>query len=112
MSNNEQNPSANLLAISRKEALILEMLLASRADMFGLEMVEASGGNLKRGTIYVTLQRMKEKGFVESRPEPRAMPEIGISRRLYRATGLGERALAAQRAAQSIWVVGLSVAET
>jgi hypothetical protein len=38
--------------LSRKETLILEMLLG-KGEMFGLEMVEASAGGLKRGTIYV-----------------------------------------------------------
>jgi PadR family transcriptional regulator len=76
--------------LSRKEYLILEMLIG-KGEMFGLEMVEASEGNLKRGTIYVTLQRMTDKGYIESREEPRSMPEIGIPRRNYLATGLGER---------------------
>jgi len=76
--------------LSRKEMLTLEMLI-SKGEMFGLEMVEASEEELKRGTIYVTLQRMSDKGYIESREEPRTMPEIGIPRRKYRATGLGER---------------------
>ena len=76
--------------LSRKEALILEMLM-DNGEMFGLEMVEASEGGLKRGTIYVTLQRMADKGYVESREVPRTMPEIGIPRRKYFATGLGHR---------------------
>lgn len=84
MSNNE------FPKLSRKELLILEMLIG-KGEMFGLEMVEASEGNLKRGTIYVTLQRMGDKGFVESREEPRQIPEIGIPRRKYSATGLGEK---------------------
>jgi len=76
--------------LSRKEMLILEMLIG-KGEMFGLEMVEASGGELKRGTIYVTLQRMGDKGYIESREEPRSLPEIGIPRRKYSATGLGEK---------------------
>src|SRR5262249_49385819 len=81
--------------MSETEALILGMLINGGKEMFGLEMIEASGGKLKRGTIYVTLQRMADKGFVESREEPRTNPEIGIPRRLYRATGLGQRIYAA-----------------
>ena len=103
-------PVENVLALSHKEAIILELLLSGKADMFGLEMVEASNGALKRGTIYVTLQRMKEKGFLDSKPEPRSMPEIGIPRRLYRATGLGERALNAHRAAKAVWIADLGIA--
>ena len=76
--------------LSRKEYKVLELLIA-KGEMFGLEMVESSEGELKRGTIYVTLQRMGDKGYVESREEPRPMPEVGIPRRKYLATGLGER---------------------
>ena len=76
--------------LSRKEMLTLQMLIG-KGEMFGLEMVEASEGELKRGTIYVTLGRMSDKGYIESREEPRTMPEIGIPRRKYLATGLGEK---------------------
>ena len=76
--------------LSRKELIILGMLIG-KGEMFGLEMVKASEGELKRGTIYVTLQRMGDKGYTESREEARIMPEIGIPRRKYSATGLGER---------------------
>jgi PadR family transcriptional regulator, regulatory protein PadR len=76
--------------LSRKEFKILELLIA-KGELFGLEMVTLSEGELKRGTIYVTLQRMSDKGYVESREEPRQMPEIGIPRRKYSVTGLGER---------------------
>lgn len=76
--------------LSRKEMAILGMLIG-KGKMFGLEMVEASEGELKRASIYVTLQRMVDKGYIESREEPRLMPEIGIPRRKYWATGLGAR---------------------
>jgi PadR family transcriptional regulator, regulatory protein PadR len=76
------------------ERLILE-LLVSNGSMFGLQLVGASGGRLKRGSVYVTLGRMEEKGFVESEQEPRAPGAIGLPRRLYRPTALGERALRA-----------------
>ncbi len=93
---------AGLPSLSRKERAILEMLIVSGRDFYGLEMVEASGGDLKRGTIYVTLQRMQEKGLVDSKPEPRTAPEIGIPRRLYSVTGYGERVYRAYQAAQSV----------
>lgn len=88
----EATKSDVVTLLSGKEALVLEMLLTVSRELYGLEMVEASAGLLKRGTIYVTLQRMEEKGLVESRKEARPEPEIGIPRRLYRATGLGARA--------------------
>ena len=99
-----KTPDVGLPSLSRKEFLILEMLIASGRELFGLEMVEASNGALKRGTIYVTLQRMHEKGLVDSEPEPRTAPEIGIPRRLYKVTGYGQRMYKAYRAARAILV--------
>jgi DNA-binding PadR family transcriptional regulator len=79
---------------SSKEALILQMLVAKAgAEMYGLEMVQTSRGQLARGTVYVTLDRMEEKGLVSSRQEPPGPNVRGIPRRLYKVTGLGERAL-------------------
>jgi DNA-binding PadR family transcriptional regulator len=72
-----------------QEALIFDLL--GKAEMYGLQLVEASAGGLKRGTVYVTLGRMEEKGYVESRQEEGAAGAIGLPRRLYRATPLGLR---------------------
>lgn len=66
-------------------------------------MVELSEGRLKRGTVYVTLGRMQEKGYVESRQEALAEGAIGLPRRLYRPTGHALRILAAWRAAEQIY---------
>jgi PadR family transcriptional regulator PadR len=96
----ETSNDARLPSLSAKELLILEMLLQGKRELYGLEMVEASNGNLKRGTIYVTLQRMQEKGLVDSKLEPRAAPEIGIPRRLYTVSGFGERVYKAHQAAR------------
>jgi len=77
-----------------KERLILELLVSSDS-MFGLRLVEASHGALKRGTVYVTLGRMEKKGFIESEQEAAQPGAIGLPRRLYRPTALGKRALKA-----------------
>ena len=77
--------------LSSKEAQILEALRGQ--EMFGLQLVQTSQGQLKRGTVYVTLGRMQEKGFVESRLEERQAGAIGLPRRLYRATAFGVRVL-------------------
>jgi DNA-binding PadR family transcriptional regulator len=69
---------------------VLELLLGKPAsEMYGLELVAASNNGLKRGTVYVTLSRMEEKGYIESRPENPQRPMSGIPRRLYRVTGYG-----------------------
>jgi PadR family transcriptional regulator PadR len=80
--------------LPRKEQLILE-LLTSGEPMYGLQLVERSEGALKRGTVYVTLGRMEAKGFIQSQQEPVAPGAIGLPRRSYRPTPLGERVLRA-----------------
>ena len=77
-----------------KERLILELLVAA-GPMYGLQLVQQSQGALKRGTVYVTLGRMEAKGFVESEQESLPPGAIGLPRRIYRPTALGERMLRA-----------------
>lgn len=79
--------------LSALENLILRMLISQGGEMFGLEMVEQSGKRLKRGTIYVTLGRMEDKGFIESRKEERRPGARGLPRRLYKPSALGRRVL-------------------
>jgi PadR family transcriptional regulator len=76
-----------LPSISSTESLVLDLLESS--ERYGLELVDAAGGRLKRGSIYVTLGRMEAKGFVASRQEHRAPGAIGLPRRLYRPTAYG-----------------------
>ena len=80
--------------LPKKERFILE-LLVSGGPMYGLQLVEQSGGALKRGTVYVTLGRMEAKGLVESQQEEMPPGAIGLPRRIYKPTGLGERMLRA-----------------
>ncbi|MEZ5292609.1 MAG: PadR family transcriptional regulator [Vicinamibacterales bacterium] len=87
--------------LSATERLILE-LLAEHGELFGLALVETSAGRLKRGTVYVTLGRMEEKGYLDSRQEPRLPGATGLPRRLYTPTGHGRRVLAAWRAAEQM----------
>ena len=90
------------------ERLILELLVEGGKEMFGLELIGASHGRLKRGSIYVTLQRMSKKGLVESREDARPAPEIGIPRRLYTASGFGARVLRAYTMAESSLLMEMS----
>jgi DNA-binding PadR family transcriptional regulator len=85
---------AEIPTLPPKERLILELLVSSGA-LYGLELVERSDGGLKRGTVYVTLGRMEAKGFLTSEQETLPEGAIGLPRRRYRPTGLGERALRA-----------------
>lgn len=85
--------------LSQKEYQILE-LLRSGGERFGLEMVKESNGALKRGTIYVTLTRMIEKGYLTSRQE-NSPSDPGMPRRLYMITGEGTRAMRIAEAAMA-----------
>jgi len=85
-------PAGRIPTLPPKEALILE-LLVGESEMYGLQLVAASKRRLKRGTVYVTLGRMEEKGFITSRLED-APPEAGgLPRRVYEPTAFGRRVL-------------------
>ncbi len=90
---NERNES-RIPTLSQKEQVVLDLLI-SGGEQFGLELVENSRGAVGRGTVYVTLGRMERKGFITSEQEPPAPGAIGLPRRIYRTTPLGERALRA-----------------
>jgi PadR family transcriptional regulator, regulatory protein PadR len=92
-----------MMAASALEHLVLE-LLVSRGPTYGLDLVSESNGRLKRGSVYVTLGRMEQKGFVTSRLDER--PGDGPSRRLYDLTALGKRALIAGRYLRGDAVLG------
>ena len=77
------------MRLAASETLVLT-LLSARGPCYGLELVGASRGRLKRGGIYVTLGRMEAKGLVTSRT-------VEGGRRQYRPTALGARALLASQ---------------
>jgi DNA-binding PadR family transcriptional regulator len=78
------------MRLPASERVILTLLVDRGEPAYGLELVAASRGRLKRGGIYVTLGRMEEKGLVTSSASKGG-------RRVYRPTALGERALVAAR---------------
>ncbi|MFN2564509.1 MAG: PadR family transcriptional regulator [Gemmatimonadaceae bacterium] len=79
--------------LTAKEREILKLLIGHGAEMYGLEMVAHSEGRLSRGSIYVLLDRLEERGLVSSRLAERAPGMSGIARRLYQPTGHGRRVL-------------------
>ena len=50
--------------IRHKERCILDLLASG--PMYGLDMVKQSGGLLSRGTVYVLLGRMQDRGLIEA----------------------------------------------
>jgi PadR family transcriptional regulator, regulatory protein PadR len=81
-------------SLSDKERIVLELLTGAR-QMYGLELVSESGGALKRGTVYVTLGRMEEKGYIVSRQQDSPPGAGGLPRRVYSPTPLGREILRA-----------------
>ncbi len=105
---------------SPKELLILQILNSAtnpKVGIGGLDIVKQSDGQIGRGTIYVTLDRMQDKGFVESRRCTDA--QLGNSpgahnfssyRRLYTITGYGVRVLSAVMSTRSTFEKSFSFA--
>ena len=81
---------AGVPTLSAKERIVLELLLDGAR--YGLQLVSESRGTLKRGTVYVTLGRMEQKGLVESRHEA-AGDSDAIPRRMYHITAHGRRVM-------------------
>jgi DNA-binding PadR family transcriptional regulator len=79
--------------LSETEFLIMNLLVSARGEMYGLQLVEESNGKLKRGTVYVTLGRLEDKGYISSRREADSpdSPTPRSPRRLYKPTGLGAK---------------------
>jgi DNA-binding PadR family transcriptional regulator len=76
--------------LSQTEYLIMQSLIGNGGrEMYGLELVEKSEGRLKKGTVYVLLGRLEDKGFVRGRAE--IVDGSAIPRRLYKPTGLGQK---------------------
>ena len=82
MSTKIDESGQGLPGLSGSEELILAMMLKRPAEKsYGLEFVRASGGRLKRGSIYVTLMRMGKKGYIESEVEESTQGEARRPRR-------------------------------
>jgi PadR family transcriptional regulator PadR len=88
-----------------KEIAVLQVLRDGPAEMYGLEIVKASGGQLGRAAIYITLARMVEKGFISFRT-PAQDSHPGLPRPRYKLTALGERALRAAETARDMMEPG------
>ena len=78
------------------ELKILVLLEGKDEGLYGLEMIRLSDGKLKRGTVYVTLGRLEERGLVRSKIK-RDEKHSGLSRPRYTLTPRGQEVLAAWR---------------
>lgn len=73
------------IKFSAVELKILTLLLESENGLFGSELVHLSNGLIARGTVYLYLQKMFEKGLV-SRFEVLASAHYMVDRIRYDAT--------------------------
>lgn len=77
------------------EMLVMRILQSEPQGLYGLQVVDRSDGVVKRGSVYVLLGRLEEKGFVKMiRPKSDA-DHAGKPRPTYRLTGEGAKVLAA-----------------
>jgi DNA-binding PadR family transcriptional regulator len=90
--------------LARTERLILNRL--THGDEFALRLADRSGGALKRGTVYITLQRMESKGYVESKLESAIVGAMGRPRRWYRTSAYGRQVLNAWKLAENAMDAG------
>ena len=88
---------ATLLAVSRLER-----------DAYGMEirrdLSERLGHDYAPGAVYTTLQRLEDKGLLSSQASEPLPVRGGRSRRQFRLTGAGARAIRdAERRTTSMW---------
>jgi DNA-binding PadR family transcriptional regulator len=108
------------MTIAARGDLELTILLAIQRlddDAYGLRIRREVGQLRQRecavGAIYTTLLRLEEKGLVSSRTTDPLPQRGGRSRRAYRLTADGKRALAqARRAATRLWSLDPAGGET
>lgn len=74
------------------------MLLAERGPLTGLELVHAGAG--RRGTLYVRLNLLEDRGLVVSEEVPPPAGVIALPQRLYTITDRGRAALNLRPGAQ------------
>lgn len=89
---------ARLDSLGQFEQLVLTAILALRDDAYGVTIhskVEelAHPKSISLGAIYVTLDRLEDKGFIVSWLSDPTHERGGRAKRCYRLEALGERAL-------------------
>jgi DNA-binding PadR family transcriptional regulator len=57
-------PVGMIAVMAPKELLVLRLLIDNPQGLYGSEIVHLSGGGISRGTVYVLLERLVDKGSV------------------------------------------------
>jgi DNA-binding PadR family transcriptional regulator len=110
---------AQMESIGQFEQLVLTAVLSLREDAYGVtihsKIAELSPKAVSLGAVYVTLDRLEDKGFITSRLSDPTPERGGRSKRCYRLEASGERVLresviTAQRICNAVaeeWGLGL-----
>ncbi len=85
-------------SVGQVEQLVLAAILALREDAYGVTIHNKVGDlaqpkKISLGAIYVTLDRLEDKGFVTSWWSDPTTERGGRAKRCYRVEALGEQAL-------------------
>jgi len=85
------------------EQMVLLAILQLKAEAYAVsilaELDTRAGRSVSRGTLYKTLERLEQKGFVRWNPEPGPPERGGHPRRRFSVTGRGVAALQDSREA-------------
>jgi PadR family transcriptional regulator len=87
-----------IASIGQFEQLVLAAILSLRENAYGVTIHNkaadlAQPKNVSLGAIYVTLDRLEDKGFISSWLSDPTSERGGRAKRCYRLEALGERAL-------------------
>jgi len=80
--------------------LIIFELLSDDSEKYGLELVQKSNGELKRGSVYVFLSRMQSENWIIGRID-KIPGDSGSPRVKYRLSPKGRHVLKAMRQLQT-----------
>lgn len=78
--------------MNEREKMILTLLQASSQGLYGMQMVEASGGVLQQHEISVYLSSLTVVDYITSELE-NPPPRLGVAKRRYTITDKGREAL-------------------
>jgi PadR family transcriptional regulator PadR len=96
-------------SLGQFEQLVLTAILSLRGNAYGVTIHEkvqtlAGAKPVSLGAIYVTLDRLEDKGLVSSRLSDPTPERGGRAKRCYRMEALGERALQeSAETAKRVW---------
>ncbi len=95
--------------VGRFEQVILTAILGLREEAYGVSIHEKAADlarpkKISPGAVYITLDRLEDKGLISSRLSNPTPERAGRSKRYYRLEALGERALEESAAtAMRVW---------